>query len=67
MTELKIFPEFFKFPISKKEAERVNETSVGKDIAETELKKRDLIVKEKSSDDLKKATDAGKSNNSNKT
>ena len=50
----KIFPEFLKFPISKKEAETENKISDEKISAETELKKRDLIVEEKSNDDLKK-------------
>ena len=50
----KIFPEFLKFPISKKEAETENKISDEKVSAETELKKRDLIVEEKSNDDLKK-------------
>ena len=50
----KIFPEFLKFSISKKEAERENKISDEKVSAETELKKRDLIVEEKSNDDLKK-------------
>ena len=50
----KIFPEFLKFSISKKEAERENKISDEEDSTETEFKKRDLIVKEKSNDDLKK-------------